>query len=1090
MINGLPPSAPFGLIVNDDPTQLSLLSGLLSKSGLEPRGFHSAEAALEQVSSWAEAFPDDPAAIPALVVTDLYMPGLDGWRFCRLLRSAEYPAFNHVPILVISATFSGDDAAGIAADLGANCFLPAPVDGRLFLEQVQSLLRGERLRSSLRALIVEDTRTLSLMLKMVFANNGYQVDTAFSIGQAREVFRQIAYDVVVLDYLLPDGLGDTLLGWMLEERPDCVCIMMTTDSVPELALQWMKRGAAAYLRKPFEPAYLLELCSRARRERALLRVQDLLELRTRELRDAEEKYRQLFENMTEGVALHELFFDPEGRVVSHRVVNANPAYFRLTGPAPQQAPEEAALSNGSNGAISFLHEFQEVAHSGQPISFETYYPASRKYFRIAVLSPMSGFCATVWEDITRNKQIEKFLRLQRDLNLALSSCNDLGLALEKILEAALQLEPIDCGGIYLADKTGGLGLAVHRGLSPSFVESHLYFGADSPQAWLTRQREAHYGSSPGMISETGREINQQGLRCYAFIPVCRDQQLLAVMNLASHSRDSIPTDTRSALETIAQQVASTLLRLQSDAALRESRTNLQTLFQSIDDFLFVMDEAGNILHTNRVAQQRLGYAAEELTGRVLLHLHPEDRRGEVLRIFSDMQAGCCEFCTEPLQSRDGRLIPVETRVTAGVWAGKPALFGISRDIGERLQAEAERHRLESQNRQLQKTESLSRMAGSIAHHFNNQLQAISGYLEMAMLSVEPTQGGLADYLSEAMQAAHRAAEISSLMLTYLGQTVTKRQCRDIADICNEILPTFRASLPPGVRLQTDFPSPGPLVLANAGQIQQALSNLFRNAVDSCHPSSDSIQWAIRTVTHTDIPERNRFPADALPQDSDYICITLQDTGIGIPPADLDQLFDPFFSRKFTGRGMGLPVVLGIVRSHEGMIAVESEPGRGSSFSIFLPPARESVQLRMARSDAPAPRSRPEMLLLVDDDDLVRETAAAMLNSFGVPSLEARDGTEALELFRNHTEKIGLVLCDISLPAMNGWDTMTALRHLDPDLPVILTSGSDEMQEMTARHSEKPQAFIQKPFQLDELRRVIRMVQSGKAASRAMQSPFH
>ena len=269
----------FAVVVNDNPTQLAMLAGKLRKAGIEPCMYAGAESALAAL---------DGKHPPALIVTDLYMPGIDGWRFCRLLRSPEYSAFNQVPILVVSATFSGDDAAHIAADLGAEAFLPSELDGNRFCQQVRAALNGERLPIPTRLLIVDDDEALCALLKKHFAIHGYEIETALTLRAASEAFRKNVFDVAVLDYHLSDGFGDVLLDEFRALRPDCVCLMITSNTDTNLAVKWMRKGAAAYLCKPFQAAYLIELCARARRERALLRVQDQLELRTRELRQSEE----------------------------------------------------------------------------------------------------------------------------------------------------------------------------------------------------------------------------------------------------------------------------------------------------------------------------------------------------------------------------------------------------------------------------------------------------------------------------------------------------------------------------------------------------------------------------------------------------------------------------------------------------------------------------------------------------------------------------------------------------------------------------------------------------------------------------------
>ena len=299
----LPAASRFAVVVNDDPTQLNVLAGLVRKAGLEPRIFTGAEAALAALSAGGNSADRAPEAPPALIVTDLYMPGLDGWRFCRLLRSPEYAACNQIPILVVSATFSGAEASRIATDLGVEAFLPSPVDGPRFCAQVQAILNGQHVRNPLRVLIVDDNVPFCDLLKEVFASHGYEAEAAHTVRTATAAFRQTAYDVAVLDYHLPDGAGDVLLDTFRAQQPDCVCLMITIDTGPEQALEWMKRGAAAYLQKPFKLEYLIELCARARRERVLLRVQDLLEVRTRELQKSEERYRTMVENSGEGIGL-------------------------------------------------------------------------------------------------------------------------------------------------------------------------------------------------------------------------------------------------------------------------------------------------------------------------------------------------------------------------------------------------------------------------------------------------------------------------------------------------------------------------------------------------------------------------------------------------------------------------------------------------------------------------------------------------------------------------------------------------------------------------------------------------------------------
>lgn len=272
---------PTALVVNDGPAQLRLVTTLLEQEDVRVRSFASAEEALR---SLVEHGPVD------LIVTDLYMPGIDGWRFCRLLRSPEYATLNAIPILAISWTYAGVDARLISVDLGANAFLPAPFDPSSFRSAIRDLLDGRTPVTPLTVLIVEDNPLQSEVLKEVFEAQRYIVHIAKTGEQGRFLFRTSTPQVVILDDRLPDAMGIELLCEFKQQESPTVIIMMTRNPTPALALEFIRKGADAYVRKPFEPGYLFELCEKAGRERSLLWVRDLLEIRTKALRESEARY--------------------------------------------------------------------------------------------------------------------------------------------------------------------------------------------------------------------------------------------------------------------------------------------------------------------------------------------------------------------------------------------------------------------------------------------------------------------------------------------------------------------------------------------------------------------------------------------------------------------------------------------------------------------------------------------------------------------------------------------------------------------------------------------------------------------------------
>ncbi|MDX9801503.1 MAG: response regulator [Spirochaetia bacterium] len=276
------------VVINDDPVQGRLFLLLLEKKGYNAVFYENAESFLEA---------EDGNSIPDLIITDLYMPGIDGWRLCRLLRTEEYSAYNKTPVLVISSTFAGEDASAITADMGANAFLSSPFENNLFYSIIEQLLKGETPVSRLKILAVEDSSVYRNLITRAFESESGIVTAAETGKDAEELFEKTLYDVIIIDYHLPDCKGSELLQIFRLKRPDSIIIMITSDPDPALALSWMKSGAAAYARKPFEPGYIVELCRRARREQLLLRVESHLDRKTKQLNKAQEDYRDFFNNL-------------------------------------------------------------------------------------------------------------------------------------------------------------------------------------------------------------------------------------------------------------------------------------------------------------------------------------------------------------------------------------------------------------------------------------------------------------------------------------------------------------------------------------------------------------------------------------------------------------------------------------------------------------------------------------------------------------------------------------------------------------------------------------------------------------------------
>ena len=351
------------LLVNDDPVQLHLLGSLLETEDWEICSCQSAEAALRVLCERQD--------IDALLV-DLHMPGIDGWRFCRLLRSPEYSAFNTLPIIVMSATYSGADAEQITADLGANAFIALPVEPVRLRKNVTDVLRGDSSPAALRCLIIDENETDASLLALGFSAHGWVVHCAKSGEEGCRLVQELDPEVVLIDHALSDGPGVELLPKVKPPGSSTVVLLLSSVSDPDLALNAIRQGADAYVPKPHSPEYLLALCTKARRERSLLRVEDLLEERTICLRDSESRFRVLCEGLTDIV----LVYDTKGII---RFVNDNGA--KLLDWAPSdligqslslmgQIPEPSELPRHPSENNTFKREAVYVSRFGRQLEVD------------------------------------------------------------------------------------------------------------------------------------------------------------------------------------------------------------------------------------------------------------------------------------------------------------------------------------------------------------------------------------------------------------------------------------------------------------------------------------------------------------------------------------------------------------------------------------------------------------------------------------------------------------------------------------------------------------------------------------------------
>jgi PAS domain S-box-containing protein len=427
-------------------------------------------------------------------------------------------------------------------------------------------------------------------------------------------------------------------------------------------------------------------------------------------------------------------------------------------------------------------------------------------------------------------------------------------------------------------------------------------------------------------------------------------------------------------------------------------------------------------------------------------IHPEDResmRSAIVHAIASGDQLRREYRAAGT-APDGGAAWYDCRARVHREAGRPRwLAGFIADNTPRKREEQQRQLLEAQMRQAQHLESLGVLAGGIAHEFNNLLTTILGYTDLARADLASESAPT--YLGEVLTASQRAAELTQQILAYAGKGRSVMSPVSLGELVAQMAPLLTAAVSRKARLVLETGSGGPLVEGDTAQLRQVILELVSNASESLDQGEGTIEVRI-TTEPTDEPPKER------------VCLEVSDTGTGMSESIRARVFEPFFSTRFAGRGLGLAAALGIIRGHGGEIRVESEPGRGSRFRVLLP-ALSRAEQGASGEWRPGATGR---LLVVDDEESVRNLAVLVLRQAGYEVVTAADGAEGLERFLESPEKFVGAVIDLTMPRLDGMELLRRLRQLRPNLPVVLMTGYSATE--TARRVDSPtEKTLQKPF---------------------------
>ena len=473
-----------------------------------------------------------------------------------------------------------------------------------------------------------------------------------------------------------------------------------------------------------------------------------------------------------------------------------------------------------------------------------------------------------------------------------------------------------------------------------------------------------------------------------------------------------------------------------------------------------------------------GYTAEQfIRGDVSYadRIHENDLQRVTDEVDAALDADILELIHEPYRVRraDGSLRWLQEMTHLQRKDGEVTHFvGYVVDITEGLEAQQRQHVLEMELLHAQKLESLGVLAGGVAHDFNNLLTGILGEASLVARALGDRFPDASASVRQIETLATRAADLTQQLLAYSGKSRFVVQPVDLSALLKEIGQMLKVVISKKAVLALALEEGLPPIMADRTQLQQIAMNLLTNASEALGDQSG----LIRVTTSAEELSADRLTQSYAAPHLDpgtYVVLEVSDDGSGMPAAVRDKLFEPFFTTKEQGRGLGMSATMGILRAHKGAIRVDSVEGRGTTFRLLFPASAERPLVPVPEPESTAPFEASGCALVVDDEQPVRDVVARMLRRLGFETLSAENGAEAIEVLEAHPGEIRVILLDMTMPVMSGREALVELRKIDPNVPVVMSSGFNQEAALTGLAEDGAIHFLQKPYQLPELEQALR-----------------
>lgn len=563
------------------------------------------------------------------------------------------------------------------------------------------------------------------------------------------------------------------------------------------------------------------------------------------------------------------------------------------------------------------------------------------------------------------------------------------------------------------------------------------------------------------------KLTRMGIQALVSCPLAQTGKgYEGIMHLATSTPKELLREHETFYETIAQMFAAALEHKRAEEAVSTSEERFRRLAHSSPDIILIIDQSTtNITFINK--KEPLGYPPETF-GKLdaLLNLvHPDEIEQVRNQWHLLMQAPDANRQNEfRVQRENGEWEWIESHITtlANDREGMTRQFLLFMTIvTERKQIVA-----------AQKMESLGVLAGGVAHDFNNLLVAILGQASLASHLLSGNDSAR-PHIEKVVTAAESAATLTRQLLAYSGRGHFQIRSICLNKLIEENLHLFRIAVPKHVKLKSNLNADLPAIEADMGQMQQVIMNLILNGAEAVGEAAGTVTVETNTQTIGVGEDQNWLNSSEPLEPGLYVSLVIHDDGKGMDSQTLTRIFEPFFTTKATGRGLGLAAVLGIIRGHQGRINVNSVVGKGSTFKLLFPASTETVDDVEKNHTVPASTVPDGTVLVIDDEESVREAVADILAMQEITVIGAANGNDGVALYNEHKHEIELVLLDLSMPGMNGYHTLVALQKIDPTVRVILSSGYDEAEAMRQLKNEQPTGFLHKPYNLNQLLKIVK-----------------